>query len=243
MKDQYTGDIADFGKLGLLRAAAAEGLKVGVNWMLTPPDESDAHGSLTGYLDEGKMRDADPALFDALRAIVRSGDRRAVRLETPEILRAKFYHEPLDYGERTPAERKIFRREWHRKGLEALAGCDLVLLDPDVGLMVPSAENTRKNNQYVTPEELRDYYAAGAGICCYQHQARRVGRFYLAQLGSLLESGDFPEARPLALRYNPGPHRYYFFLLHPEQEVPVRRAVDRMLEGGWKDYFSLPQKA
>ena len=36
MQDRYTGDIGDFGKLGLLRVLQAQGLTIGVNWYLTP---------------------------------------------------------------------------------------------------------------------------------------------------------------------------------------------------------------
>ncbi len=35
MKDQYVGDIGDFGKYALLRAFAKVRIKVGVNWYKT----------------------------------------------------------------------------------------------------------------------------------------------------------------------------------------------------------------
>ncbi len=38
MKNQYVADIGDYGKYGLLRFLARKGIKVGVNWYLTPDD-------------------------------------------------------------------------------------------------------------------------------------------------------------------------------------------------------------
>ena len=34
MQNRYTGDIGDFGKLGLLRVLQESGLTIGVNWYL-----------------------------------------------------------------------------------------------------------------------------------------------------------------------------------------------------------------
>ena len=39
MKNQYVGDIGDYGKYGLLRFLASNGIKIGVNWFLTENDE------------------------------------------------------------------------------------------------------------------------------------------------------------------------------------------------------------
>ena len=35
MQNRYTGDIGDFGKLGLLRQLSRTGLSIGVNWYRT----------------------------------------------------------------------------------------------------------------------------------------------------------------------------------------------------------------
>ena len=40
MKNQYLGDIGDYGKYGLLRFLAIRGIKIGINWYLTEDDES-----------------------------------------------------------------------------------------------------------------------------------------------------------------------------------------------------------
>ena len=52
MKDQYVGDIGDYGKYGLLRYLNGCGLKIGVNWYLTP-DDGRSDGNHTEYLEAG----------------------------------------------------------------------------------------------------------------------------------------------------------------------------------------------
>lgn len=65
MKNQYFGDIGDYGKYGLLRCLAGQGLSITVNWYLTPDDTSN-DGSIRGYLSKEKDRRYDPELYDAL---------------------------------------------------------------------------------------------------------------------------------------------------------------------------------
>ena len=65
MKNQYTGDIGDYGKYGLLRFLANQGINIGVNWYLTDADKS-ADGKLTTYLENPAERVCAPALFDSL---------------------------------------------------------------------------------------------------------------------------------------------------------------------------------
>ena len=38
MKNQYVGDIGDYGKYGLLRFLSNRGIKIGINWYLTKDD-------------------------------------------------------------------------------------------------------------------------------------------------------------------------------------------------------------
>ena len=38
MKNQYVGDIGDYGKYALLKAFSDNGVKLGINWYLTDDD-------------------------------------------------------------------------------------------------------------------------------------------------------------------------------------------------------------
>ena len=50
MKNQYIGDVGDYGKYGLLRFLRDTGMQIGVNWYLTPCDER-TDGCRREYLD------------------------------------------------------------------------------------------------------------------------------------------------------------------------------------------------
>ena len=68
MKNQYVGDVHDYGKYGLLRFLTGKGIRIGVNWYLTEND-STGHGKDSDYLHKTSDRYLDPELFDALRHI------------------------------------------------------------------------------------------------------------------------------------------------------------------------------
>ena len=92
MKNQYVGDIGDYGKYGLLRFLAERGIHIGVNWYLTENDNT-ADGRFTNYLKDELSLDrlCDPGLFDALRRIVLShiiGEKRVNMIGMKDI--AKF---------------------------------------------------------------------------------------------------------------------------------------------------------
>ena len=190
MQDRYTGDIGDYGKLGLLRCLAAAGLRVGVNWYRTSDEDHNEDGKFTQYVQasgQTSYRPYDPLLWDSLAQIVNSGQQRVESLETPDILDAVFYNEPLDFRKVSFRERAGIRADWHRRALAALDGCETVFVDPDNGLMVPSARRSKKANKYVLPEELFDYYQQGASVIYYQHKARRRDGFYIDQHNKLLQ--------------------------------------------------------
>lgn len=236
MQNKYAGDIGDYGKLGLLRKLRAAGFTIGVNWYLTP-DEQNGDGRYTTY---PKYRLCDEALYVELEKIVAENRRNVTTLETDAILSAVFFSKPLQYAaEQTKTARAAFRQAWHEEALRRLNGVDIVFLDPDNGLLVPSAEGTRRDNKYVTAGELADYYRQGATVVYYQHKARRGDDFYRKQLEDLLCGGLFPGAAGLGLKASPLSPRYYFFLIRPEHRAAVSAAVEELLESEWgREVFS-----
>lgn len=63
MQDRYTGNIGDYGKLGLLCCLAAAGLRVGVNWYRTPDADHNENGQFTHYAHDNSSRDCAPQLW------------------------------------------------------------------------------------------------------------------------------------------------------------------------------------
>lgn len=242
MQDRYTGDIGDYGKLGLLRCLAATGLRVGVNWYRTPDEDHNEDGKFIQYVQasgQTTYRPYDPPLWDALAQIVNSGQRRVESLETPEILDAVLFDKPLDFSNVPFREREEKRADWHRQALAALNGCEIVFVDPDNGLMVPSAWRSKKSNKYVLPEELYDYYRQGASVVYYQHKARRPDSFYTGQHNKLLQDERIQGAEGLGLKFTRTSLRYYWFLLRPEHAETVRRCMASLLNGPWGRCFEL----
>ena len=95
MKNQYVGDIGDFGKYGLLRFLANHGIKIGVNWYLTE-DDSSSDGRFTGYLNRPEEGISDPELFYVLKEIAFRSDKSVNMIQDAHIIQgAEFYKEIL----------------------------------------------------------------------------------------------------------------------------------------------------
>ncbi len=239
MQNRYAGDIGDFGKLGLLRMLQSEGLSIGVNWYLTPDESHNCDGRHVQYLRNNTYRDCDDLLWDALKVIVDSEDRSVFSLQESGILEANYYSELLDFSGKTKPERDAARYDWHRKALKALSGVDVVFADPDNGLIVPSAEVTKKENKFVMPQELLDYYRQGSSVVYYQHKARRQDSFYTNQHDELLSGCGLPDAAGLGLKFRTTSQRYYFFILQPKHTDQIQKAVNRLLDTSWREHFQI----
>lgn len=228
MQDRYTGDIGDFGKLGLLRQLASTGLSIGINWYRTSDETHNSDGLHVGYLQKDAFRVCDPALWSALGQIVSSGKREIAALEQSGVLAAIFFGRLLD----SSSGDKIARQ-----ALQVLRSCDIVFVDSDNGLMVPSADGTAKSNKFVLPYELAEYYHAGASIIYYQHKARRPDEFYIDQHQQLVSSGAFPGATSLGLKFIKTSLRYYFFAIRPEHKEAITACVQQMMKSPWQYCF------
>src|ERR1039457_4221105 len=79
MKNQYFGDERDFFKFAILRAFGSAGLKVFVDWMLTP-DDLTSDGRKMDYLSQPEWRQHDEALFDWFFEWRRVGKAKSVAL-------------------------------------------------------------------------------------------------------------------------------------------------------------------
>jgi hypothetical protein len=239
MQDRYTGDLGDFSKLGILRALQAAGLSIGVNWYLTPDESHNGDGRHVKYLRQEEFKACDKVLWQELKNIVDSNHRKVCCLENENILPACFYSERLDFSGKVKAERESFRKEWHEKALAVMIGNSIVYLDPDNGLIVPSAVGKSKENKYVLHDELADYYAQQSSVIYYQHKARKPDQFYIRQHEEMIQSQRFPQAKGLALKFVTTSQRYYFFIIQPQHREIIERAVKKVLSTAWNEHFVL----
>ncbi len=236
MQNRYTGDIGDFSKLGILRVLRSKGLTIGMNWYLTPDENHNKDGRHTEYLNDERYRHCDEELWLELGRIVKERRRTVSSLERDNILPAVYYSEVLDLSGVGRKSRDEVRRAWHGEGLKCLDKLDVICVDPDNGLIVPSAIGSQKANKYVLPEELFDYYRQGSTVIYYQHKARRRDQFYIDQQESLMKSLSAEGAVSACLKFMKVSQRYYFFIVHPEHEAAVTDAIED-IKRVWGDCF------
>ena len=237
MQNCYTGDIGDFGKLGLLRQLQKTRLSIGINWYLVPDENHKGDGSFTKYFEKDKhLAACDETLWNSLQEIVYADRRNVKELEKPAILPAKWYDAVLDFSAAKKPARKDMREQWFQKSLDALSGCDLIFVDPDNGLICHSAENTKRSNKYVLTCELEKYYDAGASVIYYQHKARRKDAYYQDQYREL-QNRYFPGARGAGLKFTKTSLRYYFFIIQPAHAAKILPCLEQMLTSNWGQLF------
>lgn len=226
MKNQYTGDLGDFGKYGLLKALCGDSqvgpsLSLGVVWYLTPDEKGKGDG---GHVPSDKnrnwLRPCDPPLFDSLHDIVERGPREVASICKRELLPrgTNYFEEELSFN-RMPAnglqameKRLAYRAAWLSRALDRTRGCDLVFFDPDNGLEVKAKAHTKKGPKYTYFEELAPFYERGQSLVIYQHIHRRTGETAQIQIHK-----QFAEIREhigsedaFALLYHRGTARAFF---------------------------------
>lgn len=168
MKHQYSGDVNDYRKYGLLRLLQKEsGLRLAVCWMLTP-DDGRTDGQFTSYLGQAsKWRRYDVSLFDLLARTISSG-RHLRHVEEQQLLRGAIL------VDRVVPDNRALRADYFREVQLEFADGELVFFDPDNGIEVNSCPPGRKDSsKYVTWSEIAATYRSGRSILIYQHFRRQ----------------------------------------------------------------------
>ena len=179
MKIQYFGDVNDYRKFALLRLFARQAkYKVGVCWMMTEPDER-PDGNNRSYRERPDVwRGYDPELFDALKTVPCSPKEDDLpRVEKEGLIPRAIYNENLTSNALTE------RNKFHGDCMTTLAAAELVFLDPDNGLEVPSCEKGRKRSRkYVFYDETAEYYSRRQSVLVYQHFPHEPRPDFLARV-------------------------------------------------------------
>ncbi len=236
MQNRYAGDVGDFGKLGLLRSIEKAGIKIGVNWYLVEDESHNQDGKHIGYLKDKKYLGCDDELLESLRRMLQKENRSIEQLEQYGLLNTKQYFHEIIQKPRVSGYEK--RKMWHRNGLSALEGCDLVFLDPDNGLLPKSVRvHSDKSVKYVLSEEIIDYYQAGHSVMFYNHRTREKADIYLKRFERLFCDEALDGAVIKAVSFRRGTVRDYFFILHKEHAEKIEKCLENFLEGQWQFHF------
>lgn len=224
MKNQYFGDVNDYLKYGLLRAIQSEGHgTLLVAWMLTPDDDR-RDGSRRSYLRQAdKWSKYDPALFSGLGELLAGSPQPSVSLieQSGLIPRASYFSS-------TVRDERRERREWGEQLLRVAAGVDLVFVDPDNGIEVPSKPVGRKDSsKYVAWKEIEALFGAGCSVLIYQHFPREEREKFAARLGAMLRARTGAFVTALATS-----HVIYLMAVQNRHIEYVRNAFAR-IEDSW----------
>lgn len=228
MKNQYVGDVGDYGKYGLLRFLANKGIKIGVNWYYTDKDDS-TDGNKIDYLKDENERIYDPLLFAKLKSMQ---ERNISYIEKNDIIpNAIFYNKQLNTKDTDAKERKAVRDNWHNDALKTLQKAELIFSDPDNG-SIEDKYATRKNGEkYISLKELEHYYHREQDVVYYCHRARRNDVKWKQKMQEL--SAICNDVKIIVLTFRRGTQRSYIFGIHPERYEFYNNVINEFMKTEW----------
>ena len=236
MKNQYVGDIGDYGKYGLLRFLAAHGIRIGINWYLTQNDGS-TDGKFTDYLLDEKDRIYDPGLFDSLKEMASLRYKSVQMVESAQLIpQAEYFSEELSVSGSASANRKLNRHLWFNNSVLLLDRSDLIFADPDNGITFRIKDTAKGSEKYVLPDEIAEYYTGGKDVVFYCHKGRRTVE---AWERTKIEIRDYiRDAQIFVMTYHRGSQRSYIFVVHPDHYRMYAGLLNEFEKTAWGRLFS-----
>jgi hypothetical protein len=246
VRHNFVNDIGDYAKYALLRALCPSDqgpIRLGVIWYLTDHVEQNGDGRHRAHLSQDGWANLDPDLLTSMRKIesrLRSQDELNVRLiEEAGILPAgtAFFSETIPRAHGTAQQRVSERAAWFEHALKAVAGCDLVFLDPDNGLEVRSVPITSPLAcKYTTVSEIAALLGNGASVVLYQHGSRTPWREQRERIRAQITSGTDQSLMIRTLRFGAfGVRAFFCITTDPRMTVVVEHGLDRLRRrvAGW----------
>lgn len=252
MQDRYAGDVGDFGKIGLLRALTAEtNFSLGLNWYLHPDEGHNEDGRFIDYLNNNKLERCDLDLCNKLRSIVET-DRSVNALQNAGLFTVptSYFSTVLDFYSRFPKSTRVdkltrlsLRENWVQEAREALAGANVLFLDPDNGLEVASCKSLsqKKSGKYAYFDEIRQLHKNKQFTVSYHHLNRHKDhgdhalqiRNRAAQLKHMID----PSHTVFALRYRPYSPRAFFIASSPSAREHVEAILSEFMNSDWQAHW------
>ena len=235
MKNQYFGDVGDYGKYALLRYLANNQIKLAINWYLTADDGSNDGKHIT-YLEKNEMKNFDPELFVALREMVRMGQRDIKSFEQRDMIPNAIYYSALLHTDgNTRDEKRVYRKNWHQQALCVCKEAELVFLDPDNGACEKEPKEAKSSIKYCYADEIADYFSAGQNVVYYCSKGRRTYEQW--EETKELMKRRLPEAQTITITFHKGTQRSYIFVLHEEDYQRYMELIQKFLQK-WPKIFT-----
>ena len=222
MRDNFFGDIGDFGKYGLLRALSglvpqrSKRLALGINWYFFPDTG-------VNYLDDSTLRERDPALFSALYDAMKASRRNVASVGSMGL----FDPDTIYFDAPVPA-RLDQRQVWITEASEKMQRCKLICLDPDSGLTTGNMGSAKISSKHVYCDELMPFIARRQAVVVYHHMPRKSPVEEAALRVRALRE-ELGISRAWALMHT---SRLYF-VLPGSHESLLRSRLDQFLAGPW----------
>jgi hypothetical protein len=235
MKNQYFADVGDFGKYGFLRLLAGETardndvrLSLGVVWYLTPDDRNSRDGRHRSYIEKpDEYKVCDPFLFDELK---RANEAEAMGRNVSSTGHI------FPSGTRVwDAELKIEdRASWLAGARRASELADLIFLDPDNGLEVPSVPvSSIGAPKYVYLDDLKYFVSEETTTVIYQHLPRLPHDREITRRLQQLKSRLPQRPSPLGVRFRRGTARVFLVLPAAKHESLIESRLNELLGSEW----------
>lgn len=253
MQNRYVPDLGDFSKFAVIDALSGQGeRRTALIWYLVNPHEIDeAHnndGKHTTYLTDDRQGYAlcHPELYRRFQAIHATNEKHVGVYARHNVLpNVSYFPEPLSYNGHPHIEREAWRTGWHQRSMETAGQAELVLLDPDNGLM-PERVSPRSKSaiKYATLDECAAFYGGGKRtLVVYQHAHRQGSAEQQADraLQRLVDYLDVSRDCAFALRFHRGTTRFYLVMPSSQQGDRIRIAADKLIASEWgrRGHFSI----
>lgn len=253
MQDRYVGDIGDFGKYALLRALCGPSdsenlLRLGIVWCLFPNETHSADGRHVSYLTRGHMRPLDVGLHDCLQRIVSAKNRKVSAIASSGLFPPStvFFDRPTsqpthDGRPFSPTQRVAYREAWFRECLKATDACDVMFLDPDNGVEMPSVTKRHlKAGKYIFWDELTRFARRGQSLVVYHHTNRRAPvRKQIHDLLPLFHQRLSPSGPVIPMIFRRGSCRVFWLVLREPSAGLLQDRVREMMRSGWHHHFEI----
>jgi hypothetical protein len=239
MRDNYAGDVGDFGKYVLLRELMNQSDKttrLGINWYYTDHEEApNRDGRHVAYLDIS-VRDnlrygsCCPELYDKLAMIIRQNKRRVAEVESSGILPRGtiYYSTPIPNSGMNPAERIQLRQSWFQQSLKTLENADIIFLDPDNGISLDiSVKGKPFGMKYVFMDEIEAYNRSGKSLIVYNHRDRRPRDEYEMKILSIRQYVN-SHTDIKVLRFKRVAVRDFIFLIQEHHRELMDLTIERL---------------
>ena len=182
------------------------------------------------------LSDCDPELYGKLKKLVLSGMRCIDAIENGGILPSDtlFHSTPLSFDNVHQKEAKrAMRQEWIKARLKAVKEAEIVFVDPDNGLEIPSTDCFgKKGPKFVYYKDLLLCWKRGQSLIIYQHADRRGVNEQAAQRCTEL-SDELSGAKPIALRFSRRSTRVYFVLAQPHHAEKLNARMRSFPKSDW----------